>query len=201
MTSIIFNQQDFRESLWSGGSTTQLYIFPEDVSYAERNFLFRISTAKVEVHESIFTSLPGFERKLMILEGEIAITHENHYSKTLKPFDVDTFSGAWNTSAVGTCVDFNVMTVGTIQSELTSVELATKEVLLISENEDWSMIFLYPVDESVTITIDHETTQLEKQHLFCAKELGNETIALRRAQWPRLKSENASRIVLVRIKL
>jgi uncharacterized protein len=193
MIGSLLTKIDFNESTWSGGSTTQLYIFPEDASYAERNFQFRISTAKVEVAESTFTSLPSFSRKLMILEGEITVHHKNQYTKRLKPFDVDTFSGDWNTSAVGTCVDFNVMTTGTIQSELTSVELAAKVVLQLSGNEHWSMLFLYPLDEGVKVEMNQERIQVDKGNLFCVQELGSETIEL--------SAENTGRIVLVRIKL
>lgn len=193
MTYTVFHQQDFLESTWSGGSTTQLYIFPEDASYADRNFQFRISTAKIEVAESTFTSLPNFSRKLMILEGEITVHHEDQYTKKLTPFEVDSFSGDWTTTALGTCVDFNVMTTGTIQSELTSVELAANEVLQLSGNEHWSMLFLYPLDEGVNVEMNQERIQVDKGNLFCAQELGSETIPL--------SSENTGRIVFVRIKL
>ena len=30
--------EEFSTSNWSGGTTTQLYIYPEDGNYAERNF-------------------------------------------------------------------------------------------------------------------------------------------------------------------
>ena len=34
---------DFRTSTWSGGTTTELFLYPENGSYAQREFLFRIS--------------------------------------------------------------------------------------------------------------------------------------------------------------
>ena len=108
MKTTILTPQQFTTSEWSGGSTTQLYIFPATATYAARDFELRISTAKVEVAASTFTALPGVQRKLMILEGAITITHEGQYSKHLKPFEVDEFSGDWKTTAVGTCTDFNV---------------------------------------------------------------------------------------------
>ena len=41
--------QRFSTSKWSGGSTTELFIWPKDASYAERRFNIRISTATVDV--------------------------------------------------------------------------------------------------------------------------------------------------------
>lgn len=191
MAFFIRSESDFSESLWSGGSTKQLYIFPEDASFAERNFQLRISTAKVEVPESTFTSLPGFSRKLMILEGEIDITHEHQHSKKLKPFEVDSFSGDWKTNAIGTCVDFNVMTSGTAKSELSSVEVLENESIQISGSEHWTDLFIFPLDGSVTITINQQLILLEKGNLFCLKELGDQKVVL--------TGMPTARVVLVRI--
>ena len=94
---------------WSGGTTTQLFIFPEDASLEKKNFQFRISTAKVEVAETDFTPFPGYERMLMILDGSLFINHANHYSRMLKPFDVDVFDGNWKTNSVGIVTDFNIV--------------------------------------------------------------------------------------------
>ncbi len=54
MELVTHNQQKI--STWSGGTTTELFIYPEVAEYSERNFDFRISTATVEVEESNFYS-------------------------------------------------------------------------------------------------------------------------------------------------
>src|SRR3989338_2528629 len=103
MNITLVTEQDYITSQWSGGSTTQLYISPANASYAECNFDFRISSAKIEVPESTFTVLPNVNRKLMVLEGEITLNHENpvntgpggQYKKTLQKYEVDTFNGDW----------------------------------------------------------------------------------------------------------
>lgn len=96
-------------SRWSGGTTTQLAIYPESSLYNKRDFLWRISTAVVEDEESVFTSLSGYERILMILEGRLELNHEGHYRKTLTPFETDKFSGDWKTTSRGKVRDFNLM--------------------------------------------------------------------------------------------
>ena len=65
----ILKAADQTSSIWSGGTTTQLAIFPFDAKYEDRNFIFRISTAKVHHEHTVFSSLKGFSRSLMILEG------------------------------------------------------------------------------------------------------------------------------------
>ncbi|MEG1931668.1 MAG: HutD family protein, partial [Pygmaiobacter sp.] len=102
---------DYCTTDWSGGRTTQLYIYPEDGDYATRNFAVRISSATVETEESVFTPLPGVQRELMILEGTMTICHEGGSPKSMKPFcDVDSFSGDRETKSRGKVRDFNLMT-------------------------------------------------------------------------------------------
>src|SRR3989344_2980024 len=93
---------------WTGGITRQLAIFPFNADLAERNFIFRISTATVETERSAFSKFAGFQRILMILEGELKIDHKEHHIKELSPFETDIFDGSWETTAEGKVVDFNV---------------------------------------------------------------------------------------------
>ena len=46
---ILKKAEDFVTSKWSGGSTTELYIYPPQAVYREGNFKCRISSATVEV--------------------------------------------------------------------------------------------------------------------------------------------------------
>lgn len=108
---------------WSGGTTTELFIYPEGAEYAERNFHFRLSTATVEAEESTFTPLAGVNRTLMVLYGDLELDHEGHHSKKLGPFEQDHFKGDWNTCSRGKCVDFNLMCRGNTTGELNGFAL------------------------------------------------------------------------------
>lgn len=105
----LIKKVEHKTSQWSGGTTTQLYIYPENSQYDKRDFLFRISSAKVEIEESTFTSLPGINREIMILDGELDLYHEGHHNVKLKKYDIDSFSGDWNTKSYGKVTDFNLM--------------------------------------------------------------------------------------------
>ena len=45
---------DYVTTQWSGGATTQLAIAPKGAVYADRDFLWRLSSATVELDESDF---------------------------------------------------------------------------------------------------------------------------------------------------
>lgn len=101
---------DFRTSCWSGGTTTELFLYPEDSSYAARDFLFRISSATVELEESDFTVLPGVERCITPLTGSFTLTHPGLPPVTLPPLAVPyRFPGGIPTHCAGRATDFNLM--------------------------------------------------------------------------------------------
>lgn len=171
MNITLLTNQDYQTSEWSGGSTTQLYISPVNSSYAERNFDFRISSAKVEAPESTFTALPGVNRKLMVLEGKVTVNHRDKYSKTLKPFEIDTFSGDWNTSAKGICTDFNLMTTGNLTSELSHMSLLANHYKTLIINENFHTVCLYLHSGSIYAEINNKLYNLKKESLLVLSDI------------------------------
>ena len=104
---------DFRTSAWSGGTTTELFLYPEGGSYAARNFLFRISSATVDLEESDFTALPGVERYITPLQGSFTLTHPGTSPVELPPLAPPyRFPGDIPTHCVGKATDFNLMLKG-----------------------------------------------------------------------------------------
>ena len=100
---------DYVTTQWSGGTTTQLAIEPAGAVYADRDFLWRISSATVELDESDFTPLPDYDRVISTLRGDMTLTHNGGERLTLHPYDVHDFSGADDTHSRGRCTDFNLM--------------------------------------------------------------------------------------------
>lgn len=135
----IIRKDQQKTSKWSGGTTTELYIYPEDSLYDHRNFKWRISSAKVEIECSTFTSLPGIDRHIMVLEGELLLEHENHHNAALKSFEQDNFSGEWTTTSFGKVTDFNLMLAQGYKGELEAISLDSgefKDILLHNNLND-----------------------------------------------------------------
>lgn len=135
-----------KTSAWSGGTTTELAIFPEDASYAARNFQWRLSTAIVTAEESTFTALPDWHRLLMVLAGSMQLTHAGHHQVTLQPFEQDSFSGNWSTHCVGQGQDFNLMLAAGWQGRLQTHTMAEGEKvyeIAISDGSDGSTEAFY----------------------------------------------------------
>lgn len=136
---------------WSGGTTTELAIFPKDAEYKKQNFLFRISTATVETEESNFTKLPNVTRKLMILDGEIKIEHENHHSKIIKKFEQDAFSGDWNTKSYGKAVDFNLMTKSNCSGEMQAIIIDNLKTISLKTDFNYYGFYIFKGEIKISI--------------------------------------------------
>lgn len=167
----IIAKKHLKTTNWQGGTTTELYIFPENANFQERSFDFRISTAKIHVKESEFTCLPNFNRELMVLDGSIEINHENHYSKKLNKYDTDSFKGNWKTSAKGTCIDFNLMSNDNYKGEIETLSLALKQKTVL--NNLTNFLILYVFKGEISVINKNTTVLLEKGDVFILKEKVN----------------------------
>ena len=184
-------------SNWSGGTTTELFIYPEDCLYGDRDFEWRISTATIQLMSSTFTKLPGYMRRLMMLEGRENLNHEDNHRVTLEPFDQDYFDGGWTTKSYGRGTDFNLMlkkgregyisAISPQEERVFNPELFTAFYILAdrvalkitSENnivtreilEKNDFIMFYPVEENhpLPLTVSFEDLQ-EVEVSFCAIE-------------------------------
>ena len=138
-------------SSWPGGTTTQLFIYPENASYQDRNFLFRISTATVETEESVFTKLPGISRQIMILDGILKLKHTGRYTKILHKSETDSFEGDWETKGYGKVMDFNLMTAGKLKGTIYGTLLKKGETMQFQSIQQKQFVGLYILKGSLEI--------------------------------------------------
>ncbi|WP_372645917.1 HutD family protein [Ancylomarina sp.] len=192
MSFSIISADKFNTINWSGGTSTQLYIYPETADYGLRNFDFRLSTAIVEVKKSDFTSLPSVSRKIMILDGQIEISHKDHYKKELQRFDIDEFEGDWQTSSVGVCTDFNLMTTGKTKSELSSLVLLKKQIEDFPINNDQNKIFIYLYSGKIGFNNEGNDYILNQGELLIIKDSTTNNI--------RFKANKDSNLIISKIK-
>lgn len=105
----LLRQADYVTTGWSGGTTTQLAIEPEGAVYAGRDFLWRLSSARVEADHSDFTPLPDYSRLISILDGELDMRIGDGDKFPLEPLQVCSFDGGAPVESWGRCTDFNLM--------------------------------------------------------------------------------------------
>jgi len=150
---------------WNGGTTTEIAIYPEKAVYSRRDFLWRISSATVKVDECNFTLLPGFQRLILILEGELTLDHVGHDRVGIVPFEQDVFDGGWMTRSKGTARDFNVMLARGCVGQVQAVSLEELSTLTISgekAQEDGrnrkAVVAVYSVDGKIVVDVGNDRT-------------------------------------------
>lgn len=135
---------DYTVSDWSGGRTVQLSIGPEGERYADRKFLWRISSATVELETSEFTALPDYERLIAPIRGEMILSHNGGEEILLRPFDVHRFDGADLTISKGKCTDFNLMLrKGKVTGEMRAIRLGSGGQQRITPEMPGDTVLLY----------------------------------------------------------
>lgn len=86
---------------WSGGTSTELAIYPQGAEYLDRDFIWRLSSSEADQEESSFAKLPDFDRILMVIEGDVVLAYGDRRSVKLGPFEQDRFDGAVKTKCFG----------------------------------------------------------------------------------------------------
>lgn len=167
----IKRNNEYDTTRWSGGTTTQLLIYPEDAQYSKQNFKWRVSSAKVEDEKSTFTHLPGISRIIMIIDGKTTLEHEGKYKVELGPFEQDSFMGDWTTKSVGKVTDFNLMMAKDCDGKIDVVTIKGKEnvTLFLDEYDkkfDKITDIFYIISGDIILNTDNKKVQLNQKDSF-----------------------------------
>lgn len=161
MNKRLISQSTYNVSKWSGGETTEVFLFPPEGQFRLNEFDYRVSTAKVAMAESTFSNLPGYKRIIMSLDNPLELHHKddsNFRKEKLAPFQTDYFCGSDETKSFGRCTDFNL-----IYSPKYGGEMKTKlseEVIKLQKNV---VYVLYALQDIVlTSTKDNENIHVSK---------------------------------------
>lgn len=175
---------------WAGGTTTQLYIYPETSTYSDRNFKIRVSTALVQQSPSVFTLLNDVNRVIMVLEGELTLICKGREPVILSKFDTYCFDGGIETSSTGTGKDFNLMLKGQREGSLSRFELKAASETEFKLDKGESLGF-YLLNNFVSIYYNEEWIELYSGDFVFMEE---NSVRIR------LRVKKAAEMVLVRIR-
>lgn len=166
----LIKSENYTPTYWSGGMATELITYPEGSSYSNKDFLWRLGVAKINISESTFSSLPKVFRYLIVTEGTINLHHENKYSLTLNDFEQDTFMGDWITKTSGKASVFNLMTKEKYRGELLYLDIPKNKQKTFSYNiaynkEIIAMCF-YAVNGSFKTVLNNKSFEVKTNDLL-----------------------------------
>lgn len=176
MESKLIRKEDFKSKKWSGGETSQIYIYPEHVEYPDLDFLFRISSATIEIEKSEFSHLDGIYRYISTLENTIELSHDDIGYKKIKPFEIYEFKGDISTFSKGKTRDFNLMISESVRAKIEAIKIEKDKILEFKG--DSKFIFLFNYGEGVNLFID-KPYALKAMDTILIKLEGEETIEVK----------------------
>ena len=187
----ILKEEDFNISTWSGGKTTELFIYPEGSEYSKRDFKMRISSATLELETSNFTKLDSIHRFITPLDNELKLTHNNNEFINLKPFEVYEFDGDIETISFGKVKDFNLMLAYAVNGRLKNFYIDEKKHIIILANSGFNILYSY--DCLFRISIDEEEFMLYPNEILVMESNEMKNI--------KIQSNESSNILLSNITL
>lgn len=194
----LIKNTDYTPTYWSGGMASELITYPLGSSFANRDFLWRIGCAKIDIDTSIFSNLPSIKRHLMVTNGEMILTHKEKYSKLLKTFDQDFFMGDWNTSTEGRCSVFNLMTQKNYDGILTHLNIPKNNFTNLNYNypKDSTLIAvcIHSLNKNIISEVNSDDFKIEQGDLLCINILNQDMLPK-----IKLKSDNNSDIIICMI--
>lgn len=120
MTIRILKKSDYKTTNWSGGTTTEILIYPDGSTLDERNFDFRVSSATCLSEKSLFSDFSGYNRYITSLDNELILFNQGE-KKNIKPYQIFFFDGDDETYSQSSVTDFNLIIkkglTGSLRSE------------------------------------------------------------------------------------
>ena len=79
----IIKREDFIVHRWSGGTTSDIFLFPPSSCWEKKDFQIRISSADCRVDGAPYSDFTGFTRHILPLRGSMHMFHEGHHEVLL----------------------------------------------------------------------------------------------------------------------
>ncbi|HEX3025679.1 MAG TPA: HutD family protein [Clostridia bacterium] len=186
MTTEYIPAAEQKTAKWSGGTTTELYIYPRTADYKNRDFLFRLSSATVDDAVSSFTKLDGYDRTLILLSGSLRLVHKNIREATLGQYDKDCFYGGYETTGYGSGVtDFNLMAKEGCPAKAELCRMPAVGRMPVSvDRETHAIIGFYALSGDIRINCGGEKWKLADKDFFTVEKESGEKLEIEALSFP-----------------
>ena len=164
-----FSKKNVTASIWSGGLTYEYIIFPETANYADRDFVFRISSATIEEVPSEFTKFQGYYRYLIMLDNSLHV-EVNKEQKIYEKYQIMEFNSDDDVTSYTKGIDFNWM----ISEKISHHNL---RITNSNQNCNAQIIILFSLD-TTGIKINEKQYYLEPYDLLVIENSKKENIML-----------------------
>lgn len=167
MEFILISKQNININYWNGGETFEYFIYPEHTNYADKDFLFRISSATIQKVPSEFTRFSGFERFLVMLDNDLLI-ERNKKQEMYKVLEIFKFNSNDRIESFSSGNDFNLI----ISEQLTNYKI---QILQEEQVSKVNFIILFAI-ENCEVILNNEFVIMNAQDCLVIKNFENKKI-------------------------
>ncbi|PTT06931.1 HutD-family protein [Flavobacterium sp. HMWF030] len=169
MNISLFPKKNSKASIWSGGLTYEYTIYPKTANYADRDFVFRISSATIEKEPSEFTKFKGYYRYLVMLDNCLDI-EVNKEKKIYEKYEIIEFNSDDEVTSYTKGIDFNWMV---------SEKIVRHKLKITNSNQQCNaeILFLFSLDIT-NIKINENCYDLEPYDLLVIENPEKENVML-----------------------
>lgn len=166
----IITKDRVKKRLWSGGTVNQLFIYPENADFEKKDFVFQVSTATVEVEESLFTFFDNYDRIIMTTDNEFVLVHNDQEEIILGKNEPHLFYGGDKTQGKGKVNDFNlIMKRGVCRGDVMALSIKKGSVIFPRKGNDIcakTMEIVFCAHGSLTLRLGKQQEHLEQGDLL-----------------------------------
>lgn len=162
----IITPQEFIVHGWSGGTTSEIFLYPEGADYKDKSFEVRISSAVITIDGTPYSDFSGYTRLICPIKGSMDIHHKNHHSIKLDSFEVDRFDGSWLTQSYGQCTDFNLLFSQNWEGEMKKVLAPAKLPLASGQYHGYFSCADKPLEINVKTSRLNESIELNPNNFL-----------------------------------
>lgn len=169
MNISLFPKKNSKASIWSGGLTYEYMIYPKTANYADRDFVFRISSATIEKEPSEFTKFKGYHRYLVMLDNCLDV-EVNKEKKMYEKYEIIEFNSDDEVTSYTRGIDFNWMV---------SEKVAHHRLKITNGDQNCNdkILFLFSLDRT-TIKINEKSYDLDLYDLLVIENPEKENVML-----------------------
>lgn len=163
----IIEKNNLNPTVWDGGETFEYFIYPENSSYTNRDFLFRISAATINKVPSTFTRFNNYNRFLVMLNNNLKINNNGNqeYYTTNDVFKFDSNSDIISYTKGN---DFNLMV---------SKNIKAADVFFLNDAVQLSQTFIFLFAKTLTVvSVNKKEFYLEPDTLLIFENSEQEVI-------------------------
>lgn len=150
---------------WQGGSTRQLFAYPEGKTITEDSCDFEITSSTMDFPDTEYNVFKGCDRLLMIIDGKTTLSHHDGKSVYLKKYQHYKFSGEIKTYSRGMGTDYEIICKKGNGSDVKSYdEMDISKLKILEKDETYDFVHggFYCQGSGCTVEIGKEKFELQQ---------------------------------------